>query len=566
MNGKMKHIISRDMIMVIGIALLASMPTFAMAIHNGHDLQFHLMRIEGLAAGMRQGQFPVRLESIWNDKYGYATLFYGDLLLYIPALLRLLGVTINDAYNAYILLMNVLTVAISYRCFDAMVKNKDIALLMTAAYVTSAYRLMDIYVRAAVGEYSAMIFLPLIAYAMYRLYHSEEQRKLDYKGILLLIIGMTGVLQTHILTTEMVVLVLALYVILNFKVTKQIKTIESLALAVVGTVLLNLWFIIPWLDYYLNVPVRITDSAGQVKWIQQNGAYIGQYFAVFQNIFGEANIKVTERMNLSPGLMLMLVFMTAGVLWLKGHASDMTRKLCVVSGITLFAASDMFPWNWLAEHSQLGNMLAEIQFPWRWIGFSCLFLTLLLACVVMDLKSVFSGETAKMGLSCLTAGLICIGAMFFVSNYYNGANLTYLTDASQLDHSYEANEYMRAGSSMDVAAHDVQGTNLQQLKLISHNGTSVKVYCKTGSDASGEVILPVFNYKGYVLRNSEGEICEIHDSGNKEVAFTVPANYDGKYYLTFEFPWYWRLGDIVSLCSVVVLALAGLRYKLKVKR
>lgn len=566
MKGKMKHIISRDMIMVIGIALLASMPTFAMGIHNGHDLQFHLMRIEGLAAGIRQGQFPVRMESIWNDKYGYATLFYGDLLLYIPALLRLLGVTINDAYNAYILLVNVLTSVVSFRCFDAMMKNKDTVLLMTAAYVTSVYRLMDIYVRAAVGEYTAMIFLPMIAYAMYRLYHPEEQRKLDYKGILILVIGMTGVLQTHILTTEMVVLVLALYVILNFKVTKKIKTIESLALAVVGTVLLNLWFIIPWLDYYLNVPVRITDSTGQVKWIQQNGAYIGQYFAVFQNIFGEANIKVTERMNLSPGLMLMLVFMTAGVLWLKGHASDMTRKLFVVSGITLFAASDMFPWNRLAEHSQLGNMLAEIQFPWRWIGFSCLFLTLLLACVVMDLKSVFSGETANRGLSCLTAGLICIGAMFFVSDYYNGANLTYLTDASQLDHSYEANEYMRAGSSMDVAAHDVQGTNLEQLKLISHNGTSVKVYCKTGSDASGEVILPVFNYKGYVLRNSEGEICEIHDSGNKEVAFTVPANYDGKYYLTFEFPWYWRLGDIVSLCSVVVLALAGLRYKLKVKR
>lgn len=566
MKGKMKHIISRDMIMVIGIALLASMPTFAMGIHNGHDLQFHLMRIEGLAAGIRQGQFPVRLESIWNDKYGYATLFYGDLLLYIPALLRLLGVTINDAYNAYILLVNVLTVVVSFRCFDAMVKDKDTVLLMTAAYVTSVYRLMDIYVRAAVGEYTAMIFLPMIAYAMYRLYHLEEQRKLDYKGILLLVLGMTGVLQTHILTTEMVVLVLALYVILNFKITRQMKTIVSLASAVVGTVLLNLWFIIPWLDYYLNVPVRITDPAGQAKWIQQNGAYIGQYFAVFQNIYGEASVKVTERMNFSPGLMLMLVFMVAGVLWLKGHASDMTRKLCVVSGITLFVASDMFPWNWLADHSYLGIMLAQIQFPWRWIGFSCLFLTLLLACVLIDLKRVFSSETAQRGLSCLTAVLICIGAMVFVSDYYSGANLAYFSDASQLDHSYEANEYMRAGSSMDVATHDVQGTNLEKLKLINHNGTSVKVYCKTGSDASGEVILPVFNYKGYVLRNSEGEICEIHDSGNKEVAFTVPANYEGKYILSFEFPWYWRLGDIVSLCSVVVLALAGLRYKLKVKR
>ena len=263
MKEQMKRIISRDMIIMIGIALLASMPVFIVGIHNGHDFQFHLMRIEGLAAGIRQGQFPVRLESIWNDQYGYATLFYGDLLLYIPALLRLSGATIIDAYDAYILLVNLMTAVASYLCFKAMVKNKDIALLMTAAYVTSAYRLMDIYVRAAVGEYSAMIFLPMIAYAMYRLYHKEESSKLDYKGILLLILGMTGVLQTHILTTEMVVLVLAIYVILNFKITRGIKTLASLALAVVGTLLLNLWFIIPWLDYYLNVPVRISDSVGQ---------------------------------------------------------------------------------------------------------------------------------------------------------------------------------------------------------------------------------------------------------------------------------------------------------------
>ena len=566
MKEKMKWIISRDMITVIGIALLASMPVFIMGMHNGHDLQFHLMRIEGLVAGIRQGQFPVRLESIWNDQYGYATLFYGDLLLYIPALLRLSGATIIDAYNAYILLINLMTAVASYLCFKAMVKNKDIALLMTAAYVTSAYRLMDIYVRAAVGEYSAMIFLPMIAYAMYRLYHQEESSKLDYKGILLLVLGMTGVLQTHILTTEMVVLVLAIYVLLHFKITRRIKTIASLAFAVVGTLLLNLWFIIPWLDFYLNVPVRISDSVGQEQWIQQNGAYIGQYFAVFQDVFGEASLQVTQRMNLSAGLMLMIVFITACILWLKGHASGVTRKLCLASTMTLFMASNMFPWDWIAGHSRFGNMLAQIQFPWRWIAFGCLFLTLLLGCVVLDLHKIFSSEAAQTVLSCLAVVLICTGAMFFVSDYCDGANLGYITDASQLDHSYEANEYMRAGSSMDAAAHDAQGTNLEKLQLISHNGTSVKVYCKTGSEASGEVILPVFNYKGYVLRNSEGEICEIHDSDNKEVAFTVPVNYEGKYYLTFEFPWYWRFGDIVSLCAVIVLVIAGLGYRFKGKR
>ena len=65
---------------------------------NGADWSFHLSRIEGIANGLREGQFPVRVYSMAKDGYGYApSLFYGELLLYFPAVLRLLGMSVQGA-------------------------------------------------------------------------------------------------------------------------------------------------------------------------------------------------------------------------------------------------------------------------------------------------------------------------------------------------------------------------------------------------------------------------------------------------------------------------------------
>ena len=64
---------------------------------QGADWSFHLSRIEGIAQGLREGQFPVRVYSIAKNGYGYApSLFYGELLLYFPAVLRLSLIHISE--------------------------------------------------------------------------------------------------------------------------------------------------------------------------------------------------------------------------------------------------------------------------------------------------------------------------------------------------------------------------------------------------------------------------------------------------------------------------------------
>ena len=105
---------------------------------KGHDLNFHLMRIEGLKDGLLSGAFPVKIQPTWCNNNGYAVgIFYGDLFLYIPAMFRILGVPSNTAYKLYLFLINILTVIISYISFKKLSKDKLIGVLGCALYTLS---------------------------------------------------------------------------------------------------------------------------------------------------------------------------------------------------------------------------------------------------------------------------------------------------------------------------------------------------------------------------------------------------------------------------------------------
>ena len=126
----------RDVLTALaGIALLSSLPLFMDDIVAGDDLWFHLMRIGGIARELRLGHIPVRLSSEWMDGYGYpVSVCYGDLLLYLPALMNLLGFSVTTSYKFYVFLINVGTTAISYYSMKRICRDTRIALIATLAY------------------------------------------------------------------------------------------------------------------------------------------------------------------------------------------------------------------------------------------------------------------------------------------------------------------------------------------------------------------------------------------------------------------------------------------------
>ena len=194
---------------ILGITISASLLLFMPGITLGHDLLFHLLRIAGISDELAQGHFPVRLQSVWMDGYGYpVSIYYGDLLLYFPAVLHLLGLKLTDAYELYLLFINFATALVSFICFKRIFKNRDFGLILSLVYTTAPYRLVDVFVRSAVGEYTAFLFFPLIALAFYEMYFDAEDNIL--KNSIILAFGMTGLIITHILSTEMCALILGI--------------------------------------------------------------------------------------------------------------------------------------------------------------------------------------------------------------------------------------------------------------------------------------------------------------------------------------------------------------------
>lgn len=246
-------------ISIVFITIIFSLPLFHKGLVTaGGDVQFHLLRIEGIVHDLRLRIFPTRVSTNWLGGYGYpASIFYGDIFLYFPAVLRLFGFTVSEAFEIFIFSITLLTTFSAVLCFSKIFNNK-ISVVISFAYIGSSYRLTDLYDRFAIGEYISFIFYPILALAMVRIFRNTEKTNKDImKNGLLLAFGMSGMVTSHILSAEMTVFALIVTALIFFKRTFTKSSLLSILYGAIGTLFLSAYFLIPLLDYYQNVPVKI---------------------------------------------------------------------------------------------------------------------------------------------------------------------------------------------------------------------------------------------------------------------------------------------------------------------
>ena len=195
----------RDMAVVLCAAAFACMPLLWRGVYDGHDLFFHLNRIEGIANGLRNGQFPVRIHSSTLLGYGYAAPeFYPELFLYFPALLRNLGVSLCACVRVFEACIHLATAVSCYLCVRGMMNSRRVAVGASVLYTLCIYRLVNVYTRATLGESLAMVFFPVVMLGLYEVLRRDE------KKWPLLALGMTGVCMSHLLSTMFCVLFCAI--------------------------------------------------------------------------------------------------------------------------------------------------------------------------------------------------------------------------------------------------------------------------------------------------------------------------------------------------------------------
>lgn len=536
-------------LVIMGITLCTSIPLFVRGMDSGHDEMFHLMRIEGIATELKYGNFPARIQSLWMDGYGYAvSIYYGDLLLYFPAILRLAGFPVTICLKSYLFLINLGTSILGFYSFNKVFKKKNSAIILTLVYMTASYRLENMYVRVAVGEFTAMMFLPIVAAAIYEIYTDSDSAWKHYKhNAFLLALGMTGLIGNHILSTEMVCTVLVLVCVALLSKTFRKNTIRVYILAVIDTLFLSLYFLVPFFDYYMNCYVNINNTVNNTQMIQNAGVYLAQYFLFWHTVFGQNTSAVADRFQMTPGFILMMVLVIAFIIWYRGKATSKVKILTVFSAIFLFVSSNIFPWDFIAEHSVIGNFLAQVQFPWRYLSIAIVFLTMLLG-ELLDLmpESLWnvSGELFKSILCVVCVIMVC----WFSSDYCNNMSVVNYYETAELNNKRIMNkaEYLIVNTDRNLLSNDIVTKNMGDVKLVKRIGNYFELSCSV-AETEGYIELPLYNYKGYKVVDQAGNQYAITNGTNNVVAFLLPAGFSGIITVKFVEPWYWRIAMCISI-------------------
>jgi hypothetical protein len=223
----------------------------------GNDSFYYWNRIEFLK------------NSILNDTL-FSVREQDTLFLCIPAALMTMGFSLMTSVKMFTFIIILATAWISYFSINKCVKNEYAALFGSVAYLFSPYHLFDLYNRAALGESLAMAFMPLVCCGMYLLY-TQDADSLEYRKYKwYLIWGISGAIESHLISAEITLLLIAVICVLYIKKTVRRQTFIQL-LEVVGiTLAINAWFIASLLSM---MKTNLSDVSGAAA--QSEGMRLG---------------------------------------------------------------------------------------------------------------------------------------------------------------------------------------------------------------------------------------------------------------------------------------------------
>lgn len=548
------------------IILFSSMPLMVDYIANSGDLVYHLMRVEGIKDSILNGQFPNRIAPEWQQGYGYASpIFYGETLLYIPALFRLVGFTVLTSYRLFLLLLNIATALTAYFCFQRIFREKYIGLLCSALYTLSVYRIFKTYFTGSFGESFGVLFLPFLVYGFYRVFTQDTDSREYKRSWIPLTVGFTGLLQSHLLTCEMVGFFTVILCLVEIKKVFRRQTFLVLAKTVIYSCLLSAWFLVPFLDYMLTGDFVIQHVSERT--IQYRGLYPAHLLLAFpiggSNTFFDAN-GMYDSQPVGVGIVLTAVL----VLWLgmlffrktgglKKEELGLGKLSAALAAAAMCMSLSAFPWDRIqALNGVTATLVSSLQFPSRFLTIATVLLTAL-AGVTAKCVLTNRGRKGAYAYGVFLTVLLAAGNLYLLTDINYDLGGVYLYNEEGMGSGYIAGaEYLPYGADASLFIPGApQGLDSVGVTAYEKKGLTMDVSCSNRGSGEGQLELPVLYYKGYRAWDLDtGQELEVLAGDNFSVAVKLPGGYSGTVRTAFVSPVYWRIAEGVSVVSFCLLA------------
>ncbi len=453
------------------ITIISSITLFIIPeMTKGHDLLFHLSRIAAIKDNLKIGKIGGSIYFNYLNGYGYGNpLFYPDLFLYIPAILNFLGLNLITSYKMFIFLISFFSVFNMYLCVKNISKDNKSALISSFLYGFSSYRLVDTFTRAALGETLSFVFAPIIIWGIYEIIYG------DYKKFYILVIGMSGLLLSHIISTYLIGILLLILCLVNFKkFWNEKKRIWYLILAAVLTLMLTAYFVFPMLEQMIDRKFFINnlDSTSQ----------LAKRAVPLWGLFLEFPYHIIYKQWIPLGLGLGIILTIYWYFKNKKNSSSFT-SFCFISAIVcMICSTNIFPWNLFQ------TVMSPIQFPWRLYFIVTLLLSIGFGLLHAECDILNSKKINILFIICLLP-VLCVSVLNFFS--------TRIRDLQ--DYAIYYGEYLPEKSSIEYIQNRGETIDYQMPVSLSFVRDNDKIIIDFSNNESANNILelPLLYYKGY---------------------------------------------------------------------
>lgn len=451
---------------------------------NGADLSFHLNRLLGMEGIYAS---PINFKAFYGIGLG-VNYFYPFLTYYPFFVLYRLSHSVFLGYYIYQYLLTIITFLIAYYSVSniMVIENKEnkkdfASLLFATLYTFSLYRLDNIVIRFATGEFIAYAFIPLVFYGLFVIL------KGDYRKWYILSIGMSLVAYSHLISLLLTALLVGFIFIISFVFLNSKK--ERLLSFIVAT--------LSTISIFAFQLVLMGEQSLSNAIVKPQGVNLNTTGHSLKDLL--LNLNFDNNYTL-PGFLIIVCLIISIIGIFKLQKYDVF--IFVLTLILIILESPLVHWPENSEH-----IVSSIQFIWRLNTFITLFTAYLASKVFVSLS------LRKEYLIGVLIGVIGLTTFFTVSQAQKtieGPQTTFNNMPKEellpvvINGDYHATDYMLStnGSISDYDAfqrklrHEVINLEDNQIVETKILFNSLKTKLIIDSDKKLTVSLPFYAYKG----------------------------------------------------------------------
>lgn len=167
-------------VLIFIMAIIVSIPLYdsSLAIYKDDGIQ-HICRLIGTYDSILEGQkFPVIMSDYCNG-FGYSwNIFYSPLTSFFPLIFKIFTNSFTICLKIFIFISIFLSGIFMQKFVKTVTKSDKISIVSSLVYMVAPYHLVDVYIRCAIGEVVAFVFIPIVFLGLYNIFYNDTKK--DY--------------------------------------------------------------------------------------------------------------------------------------------------------------------------------------------------------------------------------------------------------------------------------------------------------------------------------------------------------------------------------------------------